>query len=322
MESLRSGLYALLGLPANPPPEPAKIRKAYHEAALRLHPDKNPDDPQATSRFQNLGAIYDAVMSSSVTVEEYEEIPQRRRAAPNVAPHTDILNAGIYTSEENNYVEISEEDILNGDLPPTGFERREWKKVADQARKLQNSKLQSAARRERNMALEEMARVKKEMNTDAKRMKGGKSGDSDRQRFVVARDVQRMESLVLKLGLKKTKASKPELDDNGELAYSAAPLYTYSEEHLKLCSDSACFCRKAALLESDIRTVLERDRQAEKRDEEFMDPKIPIEYIDPEDTSEIKRVTKNRSKSFLAGEAQGEKKTKDTRHKLREFWTA
>jgi len=81
MESHHSRLCAVLGLPPTPPPERAQIRKAYHAAALRLHPDKNPDDPQATSKFQNLGAAYDALMYTGVTVEECEERPQNEQPA-------------------------------------------------------------------------------------------------------------------------------------------------------------------------------------------------------------------------------------------------
>lgn len=37
---------------------PAQIRKAYYRMAQRYHPDKHPDDPNATERFQEISHAY------------------------------------------------------------------------------------------------------------------------------------------------------------------------------------------------------------------------------------------------------------------------
>ena len=37
------------------------IKKAYRKLALQLHPDRNPDDPRAQEKFQDLGAAYEVL---------------------------------------------------------------------------------------------------------------------------------------------------------------------------------------------------------------------------------------------------------------------
>ena len=38
-----------------------QIKKAYRRLAKEMHPDKNPDDPEATDKFQDLSAAYEAL---------------------------------------------------------------------------------------------------------------------------------------------------------------------------------------------------------------------------------------------------------------------
>jgi curved DNA-binding protein CbpA len=49
-------LYSILDVPKNA--EPKDIKKKYYELARVCHPDKNPDDPAATTNFQKLNEAY------------------------------------------------------------------------------------------------------------------------------------------------------------------------------------------------------------------------------------------------------------------------
>lgn len=48
--------YKLLGVPTNA--NQSQIKKAYYLKARKCHPDKNPRDPSAPGRFQELGHAY------------------------------------------------------------------------------------------------------------------------------------------------------------------------------------------------------------------------------------------------------------------------
>jgi len=49
--------YHVLGLPIEA--TASEIKKKYHQLALKIHPDKNPDDPQAPTKFQELQKAYE-----------------------------------------------------------------------------------------------------------------------------------------------------------------------------------------------------------------------------------------------------------------------
>jgi curved DNA-binding protein CbpA len=61
--------YDLLGL--DPSCSESEIKRAYYLAARRLHPDKNPDDPEASAKFQKVGEAYQ-VLSDSALRKKYD----------------------------------------------------------------------------------------------------------------------------------------------------------------------------------------------------------------------------------------------------------
>lgn len=52
----RPSIYEALGVTQDATDH--EVRKAYFKMAIKVHPDRNPDDPQATERFQSLQKIY------------------------------------------------------------------------------------------------------------------------------------------------------------------------------------------------------------------------------------------------------------------------
>jgi len=64
------GLYATLDV--SPGVSEDELKKAYRRLALRWHPDKNPDDPEATAKFQKISNAY-AVLSDERQRRIYDD---------------------------------------------------------------------------------------------------------------------------------------------------------------------------------------------------------------------------------------------------------
>lgn len=65
-----SSLYEVLG--STKEATEAELRRSYYKVSLKVHPDRAPDDPLATEKFQVLGKVY-AVLSDAEQKAVYDE---------------------------------------------------------------------------------------------------------------------------------------------------------------------------------------------------------------------------------------------------------
>ena len=75
--------YLLLGV--SPRATPAELLRAYRRRARDLHPDVRPDDPEASRRFQELSAAYEALARQAARLAAAQPVPVVVRSRPG--PH-------------------------------------------------------------------------------------------------------------------------------------------------------------------------------------------------------------------------------------------
>ena len=66
--------YDLLGI--QPTATATEIKKAYRKKSIQEHPDKNPDDPTATERFQAISEAYQ-VLSDETLRAKYDKFGKK-----------------------------------------------------------------------------------------------------------------------------------------------------------------------------------------------------------------------------------------------------
>jgi len=81
----RESLYDILGVPRDASND--DIKKAYRKLALKFHPDKNKDDPEAEVKFKKLSEAY-AVLSDENKKQEYDQFG----TVDEIPPMPDISN--------------------------------------------------------------------------------------------------------------------------------------------------------------------------------------------------------------------------------------
>ncbi|EPS97251.1 hypothetical protein FOMPIDRAFT_1032027 [Fomitopsis schrenkii] len=102
-------LYRILGIPRGPRTDKMALRRAYLSRSKACHPDKSPDNPEATRAFQKVSVAYD-VLSTPSSRRLYDSQPPQsydifasRPAAPPQETFRGVI-IGVFN------------DLLDGDL--------------------------------------------------------------------------------------------------------------------------------------------------------------------------------------------------------------
>lgn len=81
MATTKRDYYEILSVERNASGD--EIKRAYRKLAVKFHPDKNPDDPQAEEKFKELGEAYDVLMD------------EQKRAAYDRYGHAAFAQGGV-----------------------------------------------------------------------------------------------------------------------------------------------------------------------------------------------------------------------------------
>jgi hypothetical protein len=239
MSTERARLFAFFGLDHNIKYTTEEIQKAYRAKALEIHPDKNPDDPNATAKFQDLTRL-----------------------------HVEILVKNAEAVQEKKTAYCADEDTSDDDEGARArFSKRDWKSMDKQERKDMNAALQLAAKKRKAEEAKERARERCELELledqvrvmkeeyERRQIRHAEQGSEDMQ-LVISRCQTQILALARKfknrdLNLKKL---RPELNCwDEDLAPGMIPLEVDDD-----------------VVEDHIR---------EQEDEEFVDFEMPIEYV-------------------------------------------
>ncbi|GAA5990938.1 hypothetical protein JCM10908_000088 [Rhodotorula pacifica] len=131
--------YALLGIESTA--TSAEIRKAYRQKSLKVHPDRNPDDPQAAALFHELSIAAD-VLSDPTQRASFDALHAARTARK--ARFAALDNKRKALAED---LEARERDFKKqkaGEATEAQRRRQELERLKEEGRKLREMKMNQA----------------------------------------------------------------------------------------------------------------------------------------------------------------------------------
>ncbi|KAM8788758.1 dnaJ homolog subfamily B member 6-like [Rhynchonycteris naso] len=118
--------YKVLGVPHNA--SSSDIKKAYHQLALQLHPDKNPENKEAAEeKFKQVAEAY-AILSDAEKRNSYDESRGEHNKMEKRRNRRDKTNLKeeLWFERPCHGIQnvIEDEDLFSGDVFPTGHVER------------------------------------------------------------------------------------------------------------------------------------------------------------------------------------------------------
>lgn len=108
--------YSLLGVKSGASPE--AIKRAYRLLAHRYHPDRNPGNPQAAEKFQNLHDAY-SVLADADKRASYDALLDPATAELRSGnDHRKNGNGDAFESAFSNNPQVAQDAKLKGDVQP------------------------------------------------------------------------------------------------------------------------------------------------------------------------------------------------------------
>jgi DnaJ family protein C protein 17 len=121
-------LYALLGLQVDA--DERAIKKAYRRKARDVHPDKNPDNPNAAKEFHRLSDAYEVLVGGE-TRKAYDGVLKARKAAELRHRQLDAKRQKLKNSLEEREKAAKVEDELAAEAERRRRERK-WKREEEE----------------------------------------------------------------------------------------------------------------------------------------------------------------------------------------------
>ncbi|KAK7084833.1 DnaJ (Hsp40), subfamily C, member 17 [Halocaridina rubra] len=135
MELMKLDFYDILGISTSAGEK--EVKKAYRKKALKCHPDKNPDNPDAAKEFDRLKKILEILLDSGAR-SAYDKLLKSRKAAAIRARESDAKSQKLKSQLEERErqaqarPQISEEERL----------RRELKRLEDEGQLIVEDELE------------------------------------------------------------------------------------------------------------------------------------------------------------------------------------
>ncbi|KAL0565866.1 hypothetical protein V5O48_016154 [Marasmius crinis-equi] len=200
-----SAAYATLGVEKGSSLE--VVKSAYRQLALRTHPDKNPDDPNATKQFQQVGEAYNVLSKHLDTSNRsgggyYCSQGHYHEYDSDFDDYDDEYYSDEYDSEmEAEAAEYYRYEFREPRMPKetqAHFDERVRRNHEEQVQAEQRRKREAQIRKERAEEDRERERTEKEKRQKAKSQKKKASAQADREKAEAAARSQREKTQTLR----------------------------------------------------------------------------------------------------------------------------